>query len=113
MSALVTGNSISGSVKLTSTTDNFSQEELILNLVIIDRVSTANNAVGEPLTNVVIGRKRIDISSADLNNPITFDFTANVDIPDDAASCFCPKTPTTFANNATIYSGLQYLLTVR
>ena len=114
MSALVTGNSISGSVKLTSTTDNFSQEELILNLVIIDRVSTANNAVGEPLTNVVIGRKRIDISSADLNNPVTFDFTANVDIPDDAALVvFAQKTPTTFANNATIYSGLQYPLTVR
>ncbi|MEN6445292.1 MAG: hypothetical protein ABFC98_04535 [Candidatus Cloacimonas sp.] len=110
---IVTGNSISGSVKLTPTTENFSQEELILNLAVIDLVSTANNAVGDPLTNVVIGRKRIDISAVDLNNPIAFEFNTNVSIPNDAALVvFAQKTPATFANNATIYSGLQYPLSV-
>ncbi len=114
INAVVSGKTISGSVQLSPLLTDFSQEELILNLVIIDRVSTANNAVGEPLTNVVIGRKRIDISSADLHNPITFEVTATADLPDDAALVvFAQKTPATFANNATIYSGIQYPLTVK
>jgi len=39
---------------------------------------------------------------------------ANIIIPEDAALVvFAQKTPATFANNATIYSGLQYPLTVK
>jgi len=77
-------------------------------------VSTALNAEGEHLTNVVIGRKRIDISEVDLSNPVAFEFDANVTIPEDAALViFAQKTPATFTNNAIIYSGLQYPLAVK
>jgi len=114
INATVEEKNISGSVKLTPLSASFNQEELILNLAVIDLVSTAVNAEGEPLTNVVIGRKRIDISTVDLSNPVDFDMDANVIIPEDAALVvFAQKTPTTFANNATIYSGLQFSLTVK
>ena len=114
INATVEEKNISGSVKLTPLSASFNQEELILNLVVIDLVSTAVNAGGKHLTNVVIGRKRIDISTVDLSNPVAFEFDANVIIPEDAALVvFAQKTPTTFANNATIYSGLQYPLTVK
>ena len=114
LNATVEGKNISGSVKLTPLSTSFNQEELILNLAVIDLVSTALNAEGEHLTNVVIGRKRIDISEVDLSNPVAFEFSANVTIPEDAALViFAQKTPATFANNATIYSGLQYPLAVK
>ncbi len=114
LNATVEGINISGSVKLTPLSTSFNQEELILNLAVIDLVSTALNAEGEHLTNVVIGRKRIDISEVDLSNPVAFEFSANVTIPEDAALViFAQKTPATFANNATIYSGLQYPLAVK
>jgi len=114
INATVEEKNISGSVKLTPLSASFNQEELILNLVVIDLVSTAVNAEGEHLTNVVIGRKRIDISTVDLSNPVAFEFDANIIIPEDAALVvFAQKTPATFANNATIYSGLQYPLTVK
>ncbi|HQO18394.1 MAG TPA: hypothetical protein PLJ85_04380 [Candidatus Cloacimonas sp.] len=114
INATVEEKNISGSVKLTPLSASFNQEELILNLVVIDLVSTAVNAEGEHLTNVVIGRKRIDISTVDLSDPVDFDMDANIIIPEDAALVvFAQKTPATFANNATIYSGLQYPLTVK
>jgi len=114
INATVEEKNISGSVKLTPLSASFNQEELILNLVVIDLVSTAVNAEGEHLTNVVIGRKRIDISTRDLSDPVDFDMDANIIIPEDAALVvFAQKTPATFANNATIYSGLQYPLTVK
>ncbi len=114
INATVEEKNISGSVKLTPLSASFNQEELLLNLAVIDLVSTAVNAEGEHLTNVVIGRKRIDISAVDLSNPVAFEFDANVIIPEDAALVvFAQKTPATFANNATIYSGLQYPLTVK
>ena len=114
INATVEEKNISGSVKLTPLSASFNQEELILNLVVIDLVSTAVNAGGKHLTNVVIGRKRIDISTVDLSDPVDFDMDANIIIPEDAALVvFAQKTPATFANNATIYSGLQYPLTVK
>ncbi|HNX02393.1 MAG TPA: hypothetical protein PLE33_02860 [Candidatus Cloacimonas sp.] len=114
ISATVEGKNISGSIKLTPLSVSFNQAELVLNLAVIDLVSTAVNAEGEHLTNVVIGRKRIDISAVDLSNAVAFAFDANVTIPEDAALVvFAQKTPVTFANNATIYSGLQYPLTVK
>ena len=114
INATVEEKNISGSVKLTPLSASFNQEELILNLVVIDLVSTAVNAGGKHLTNVVIGRKRIDISTRDLSDPVDFDMDANIIIPEDAALVvFAQKTPATFANNATIYSGLQYPLTVK
>jgi hypothetical protein len=108
ISTLVSGNNLSGSVQLSPKITGFDQTSLVLNLAIIDKVSTATNVSGEPLTNIVIGRKRIDISAQDFGYHITFDFDANVNIPTDAALVvFAQKTPATFANNAVIYSGLE------
>jgi len=108
INTLVSGNNLSGSVQLTPKETGFDQSNLVLNLVIIDKISTATNVSGDPLTNIVIGRNRIDVSSQDFGSPITFNFNANVSIPDDAALVvFAQKTPSVFANNAVIYSGLE------
>jgi hypothetical protein len=107
-------NNISGSVLLSPIDAGFDQENLVLNLAIIDRVSTAVNVLNEPLTNVVIARKRIDISTTDLTQPIAFNIPTSVAIPNDASLVvFAQRTPSTFANNAHIYSGKEFVLTTK
>ena len=107
----VSGNNLTGSVILIPVDNNFPQENLVLNLAIIDRVSTATNVEGDPLTNIVIARKRINLSTTDLSQPVAFDFSANVAIPNDASLViFAQRTPATFANDAYIYSGIELQL---
>lgn len=112
VSTTVAGNNLSGSVHLTPVNSGFSQENLRLNLAIIDRVSTALNVQGDPLTNIVIARNRIDLDTVDLSQPINFNFSANVPIPNDASLViFAQRTPAVFANDAHIYSGIELQLT--
>lgn len=112
VSANVSGSNLSGSVFLDPVEDGFSQENLVLNLAIIERVSSATSVSGEPLTNVVLARNRIDISTADLSQPVSFDFSDNAALPNDASLViFVQRTPATFSNNAIIYSGTEIVLT--
>ncbi|MDY0152320.1 MAG: hypothetical protein RBS43_08625 [Candidatus Cloacimonas sp.] len=112
VSSTVSGNNVNGSIIISPIAAAFNQEFLVLNLAIVERTSTAVNVLGEPLTNVVLGRKRIDLSTADLSQPIAFTFNANVTIPADASLVvFAQRTPSPFANNAHIYSGSEFVLT--
>ncbi|HPV14348.1 MAG TPA: hypothetical protein PL126_01700 [Candidatus Cloacimonadota bacterium] len=104
----------SGSIKLTPQLPDFDQSDLHLNVVLIEKTSSSQNTQGVNLHNVVRGKSVIDISSSDLNNGIDFSVTCvDAEVPEDLSLViFAQKRPATFANNATILSGMEIELNV-
>ncbi|MDZ4182874.1 MAG: hypothetical protein U1B83_08365 [Candidatus Cloacimonadaceae bacterium] len=110
----VSGQTINGSVRVTPQSGSFSFEGAWLTYVLIDRVSTYNNVEGIPLKNLVLAKGSIDISSVNTALPIDFSLVSSRPIPDDASLViFVQRRPATFANNATIYSGVEFPIQAR
>ncbi len=110
----ITGTTVSGSIGITLQTAALPKTDLILNVALIEQVSSATSFSGENLTNVVLARKRFDITNANLAEPIEFSITDDHTLPDDLSLVvFAQTTPSPFANNATIHSGLLYPLNVK
>jgi hypothetical protein len=104
----------SGSIKLTPQLPDFDQSDLHLNVVLIEKTSSETNTQGANLHNVVRGKSIIDISSSDLSNSIDFSVTCvDAEVPEDLSLViFAQRRPATFANNATILSGMEIELNV-
>lgn len=99
---------LSGSVRLTPLVQDLSTQDLVLNVLVIDKVSTYTNTQGENLRNVVRGKSTYVLSSANLDNPIPFNVAITGTVPDDAhLVIFAQKKPSAFANASVIYSGAE------
>jgi hypothetical protein len=106
------GQSLTGSVMLQPLTSSFSQENLALNVVLIERESTYQNTQGENLKNTVRAKTVLDLSTADLGSPVAFTLNSAVAVPDDASLVIFAQTkPPDFANDALIHSGIEAVLT--
>ncbi|HPM04767.1 MAG TPA: hypothetical protein PL160_03525 [Candidatus Cloacimonas sp.] len=110
----ISGSTVSGSLELTLQTKSLPKTSMILNLALLEDVSTATSFSGEPLTNVVLARKRIDLTGANLAEPVEFSITDDKALPDDLSLvAFLQTTPESFANDAIIHSGLHYPLSTK
>ncbi len=114
MSHQINGNTVSGSLGLTLQTKALPKTSMILNLALLEDVSSATSFSGEHLTNVVLARQRIDLTNFDLAEPIEFSITDDRTLPDDLSLvAFVQTTPESFANDAVIHSGLHYPLSTK
>lgn len=105
---------MSGSLGLTLQTKALPKTSMILNLALLEDVSSATSFSGEHLTNVVLARQRIDLTNFDLAEPIEFSITDDRTLPDDLSLvAFVQTTPESFANDAVIHSGLHYPLSTK
>jgi hypothetical protein len=106
------GQTLTGSVLLQPLTGSFSQENLALNVVLIERESTYQNTQGDNLKNTVRAKAVLDLSTADLGSPVAFTLNSAVAVPDDASLVIFAQTkPPDFANDAVIHSGIEAVLT--
>lgn len=104
----VEGNTVSGSLSLEQLATDIDYTDLVLNYVLIERVSSFNNTQGQPLRNVVRAKGYRSLTEADLNQPVLFTLESTVAIPDDAALViFVQNRPSPYANNATIHGGVE------
>jgi len=110
----ISGQSVSGSIGLQPTQNGFTQDDLYLCAVLIEKQSSFTNTQGEHLMNVVRGKSIVDLRTADLSQPISFNVAvAGTSIPDDPAIViFAQRRPATFANNASILSGIEMPLNI-
>jgi hypothetical protein len=71
--------------------------------------SSFTNTQGEHLHNVVRGKSIVDLRTADLSQSVSFSVSfAGTTVPDDPALViFAQRRPASFANNATILSGME------
>jgi hypothetical protein len=110
--ANVEGQTISGAVQLQMLATEFDFTNLVLNYVLIERETSYQNVAGHNVRNVIRAQGSKPITEADLSNPITFSLASTVPIPDDASIVLFVQTkPATFANNATIHSGVEFAIT--
>lgn len=110
----ISGNTITGSVQVDVLADEFDTADLYLNYALIDRVSaTHNNTAGQPLRNVVRAKGSHAITAAELSSPLAFSLASAVAIPDDASLVLFVQTkPASYAENATIHSGIEVPLSL-
>jgi len=102
---------VSGSLTLDPQIPDFNYQGLVLNYVLIERVSSYNNTQGEPLRNVVRAKGSMAISASDMNNPLVFSLVSPTAIPEDASLVIFAQTkPGEFANDATIHGGIKIAL---
>lgn len=102
------GQTVSGSLELELLEQSLDLADLVLNIAIIERVSSYNNTQGEPLRNVVRAKMFQDVTASALDQPILFSLTSPTPIPDDASLVIFAQTrPSVFANNATIHGGIE------
>lgn len=102
------GQNLQGSIKLEPQTQGFDQADLKLNVVLMERESSYTNTAGENLLHIVRAKTALDISSQNLNNPITFNLTSGVTLPEDLIlMVFAQRKPSTYANNAVILGGIE------
>ncbi|MDD2229985.1 MAG: hypothetical protein PHY48_11290 [Candidatus Cloacimonetes bacterium] len=105
----VNGRDLSGSVLLTPLL-TLDQSNVVLNYVIIEEVSPYSN-VSTPdvfLHNVVRAKGSISLNGVNLANPISFNLTSTVDLPEDIRLViFAQQKPATFQNDATILGGID------
>ncbi|MBP7205135.1 MAG: hypothetical protein KBA54_01310 [Candidatus Cloacimonetes bacterium] len=107
LSYTVDGQTISGTVQL-DLSEPFIHTDLVLNCVLIERVSSYSNTQGQPLRNVVRAKSVQNIGSLDFPNSVSFSLTSSVPIPDDASLViFAQWHPVFFGNNATIFGGIE------
>ncbi len=107
----VEGNTVSGSLSLEQLAQQLDWTDMVLNYVLVERVSSFNNTAGQPLRNVVRAKGFQTITQADLNAPVLFSLQSTVPIPDDASLVIFAQTkPSSFANNATIHGGIEVIL---
>lgn len=104
----VEGQNISGSLELDLLANAPQQQDLVLNCVLIERVSSYTNTEGQNLRNVVRAKSVQSIGALNLANPVSFSLASSVPIPDDASLViFVQHKPVFFGNNATIYGGIE------
>ena len=109
----MTNQNLSGTVHVTPLGTAVDPSSLRLKYVLIEKVSAVTNSVGEPCRNVVRAKGSVDISTQDFANDISFDLPINVVIPDDAyLLVYVQNVPTPYANNATIYNGIEVPVSV-
>ncbi len=104
----VDGQTISGSIIINDLSEGLDYAGLALKVVLIERLSDYTNADGHQVRNVVRALQRVNISEADLSQPVLFTLNSTVPIPDDASLVIYTQTlPDTFENNATIHGGIE------
>ncbi len=107
----IEGQSVIGTLNLELLAPEFDFADLVLNYILIERESNYTNVSGHKVKNVVRAVGRKNLSQTDLNAPITFVLESTVSIPDDASMVvFAQTRPPSFANNATIHSGIEVQL---
>ncbi|MDP2173631.1 MAG: hypothetical protein Q8M98_01010 [Candidatus Cloacimonadaceae bacterium] len=110
----IIGQTINGSVRVIPLSNDFGFAQTYLTYVLIDRVSTYNNVLGIPLKNLVLAKGSIDISTYNIELPIDFTLVSSKPIPDDASLViYVQRKPSPFANDAVIYSGVEFPLQVK
>ncbi len=103
----VDGQTVTGTIQL-DMPDPFTHPDLVLNCVLIERVSSFTNTQGQNLRNVVRAKSVQNIGSLDFPNTVSFSLSSSVPIPDDASLViFAQNRPVLFGNNATIYGGIE------
>jgi hypothetical protein len=105
----VVGNNLSGTVRVELKDTEVTQENLRLKYVIMEKVSDIHtNAAGVPCKNVVLASGFTDLSSTDLQQPVSFSMDFSGTLPSDAfILVWAQKVPATFDFNATIYHALE------
>ncbi len=104
----VDNRSISASVKLTPLQQGFAQDQLRLRYVLMKKTWNFADPNADPHHNVALAKGNVDISAYDLSTPVSFSITSPIDIPSDAYMLvYVQKVPSPFANNATIYNGIE------
>lgn len=108
LDAGIDGTFVSGSVDLQVLEEGFSQENLWLYYVLIEKESSYTNTWGQHLRNVIRARGRKNLSAANLDEPVSFNFECLVPLPDDPALVLFVQTrPDTFANNSPVHGGIE------
>lgn len=103
----VQGQNLTGSIKLNLAPDISSMNDLVLNVVLIER-EASHPSQSHPMRNLVRAKSVISIGGTDLSQPVSFALKASNEIPDDASLViFVQHRPAAFTNNARIYGGVE------
>lgn len=106
----IQGQNLTGSIKLNLAPEIASLNDLVLNVVLIER-EASHPIQQHPMRNLVRAKTVINIGGTDLSQAVNFDLNASIEIPDDASLViFVQHRPATFANNARIYGGIEVAL---
>jgi thiol-disulfide isomerase/thioredoxin len=111
----ITGQMLSGTVRLTKLDMALNINQLNLKYAILDRQSATHTYVpsGAPIHNVVLAKGTKPLNGADLSQPISFDLPFNGTLPTDSyLVIWVQVTPDPFDSNATIYNGLESYIPV-
>lgn len=107
----IDGQTINGSITLELLSGDLNSEDLVLNYVLIERESSYTNIQDDPLHNVVLAKGSLDISSANLDEPLDFMLQSDAALPvDSSIVIFAQTKPDDFANDATIHGGVEFEL---
>jgi hypothetical protein len=104
----VDNRSISASIRLNPLVQGFDQDQLRLKYVLMKKTWNFANPEADPHHNVALAKGSVDISAHDLANEVSFELISPIDIPADAYMLvYVQKVPASFANNATIFNGIE------
>ncbi len=104
----VDDRTVSASIKLNPLVQSFAQDQLRLRYVLMKKTWNFANPGTDSHHNVALAKGSVDISAHDLSNEVSFGLTSPIDIPADAFMLvYVQKVPASFANNATIFNGIE------
>lgn len=107
----VEGQTVTGSIQLDLLDPSLDLSDLVLNYVLIERVSSYQNTNGAHLRNVVRAKGFQALGAASLGQPVLFSLDSNYPIPDDASLVIFAQTrPSPFNEIAAIHSGIEVVL---
>ncbi len=102
-----TGTGLEGSLNLV-TQPGFDLADLNLRFHLIERSSETTNSTGNACTNVVLASGKLDVSAANLAQPISFNLPFTGSLPSDAALIiFVQRMPSPWADNAPILNARE------
>ncbi|MBM4398783.1 MAG: thioredoxin family protein [Candidatus Cloacimonetes bacterium] len=106
----ITGQTMSGSVRLIMLDQNLDTNPLKLKFAIYDKVSAQHSYYpsGYPCRNVVLAKGTKALQGADFSQPVNFNLPFTGTLPDDSYLVIWVQiTPDPFENNAKVYNGLE------
>jgi len=107
------GQVLEGSIRLMVDNQNINLNQCKLKYAILDKESTYNNAAGLHCRNVVRAKGETSLNGVNPAQPVSFNLPFSVTLPADSYLALWVQTmPDPFANNATIYNGIETPLTI-
>ncbi len=99
---------INASIKIEPQGEGFDQTNLRLRYVLIKKLWNFADPSADPHHNIALAKGSMDISSHNLDQPISFDLAYSGELPTDAALIvMVQKYPAVFASNANIYNAIE------